>query len=56
MASSIRIDVANNAVMRILPVLMETLNEDWITNKTRFAFDAVSIQRHYYPKLNIAGV
>jgi NADH-quinone oxidoreductase chain G len=56
MASSIRIDVANNAVMRILPVLMETLNEDWITNKTRFAFDAVSIQRHYYPKLNIEGV
>ena len=55
MAASIRIDVANNLVMRILPILMETLNEDWITNKTRFAFDSISIQRHYYPKINING-
>lgn len=38
-ASSVRMDIANNKVMRILPVLDETVNEDWITNKTRFIYD-----------------
>jgi NADH-quinone oxidoreductase chain G len=53
LASSIRIDVANNTIVRVLPILMETINEDWITNKARFAFDALSVQRFYYPKMRV---
>lgn len=53
MASSIRLDVVNNQVVRVLPVLNETLNEEWLTNKARFSYDALSLQRLYYPKLKI---
>ncbi|RYE13132.1 MAG: hypothetical protein EOP34_09485 [Rickettsiales bacterium] len=55
MASSIRVDVANNIVIRIIPTLMETINEDWITNKARYAFDSLNIQRVLTPKIRIQG-
>lgn len=55
MGSSIRVDVANNTVIRIIPTLMESINEDWITNKTRYAFDSLNIQRILTPKIRIHG-
>jgi len=39
--------------MRIIPLLNESLNEEWITNKARFAFDCLSVQRLNYPKLRL---
>jgi NADH dehydrogenase/NADH:ubiquinone oxidoreductase subunit G len=39
LASSIRIDIASNKVMRIVPILDESVNEEWITNKARFGYD-----------------
>jgi NADH-quinone oxidoreductase chain G len=54
LASSIRIDVLNNKVMRVLPLLNESINEEWITNKIRYVYDAFNVQRLYYPKFNIA--
>lgn len=39
LASSIRVDVANNKVVRIIPRLEESINEEWITNKARFSYD-----------------
>lgn len=39
MASSIRLDIINNKVIRVLPVLDEMVNEEWITNKARFSYD-----------------
>ena len=51
MGASIRVDVANNTIIRILPILMESINEDWITNKTRYAFDSLNIQRIYLPSV-----
>ena len=55
MGSSIRIDVANNTIIRVIPTLMETINEDWITNKTRYAFDSLNVQRILTPKIRIRG-
>lgn len=55
LASSIRIDVVNNQVTRISPILMESINEDWLTNKARFSYDALSVQRLHYPKLLLKG-
>lgn len=52
MASNIRIAVANNSIIRILPSLDEYYNE-WITNKARFIYDSFNIQRLYYPKLKL---
>ncbi len=43
--SNIRIDTRGGAVMRILPRLNEDVNEEWISDKTRFAFDALKNKR-----------
>lgn len=51
-ASTIRVETLNNKILRTLPILTEDLNEDWITNKTRFTFDSYNTQRLYYPNLN----
>jgi len=36
----IRIDLQGVSVTRILPCLFEEINGEWITDKTRFGFDA----------------
>jgi NADH-quinone oxidoreductase subunit G len=43
--SSIRVDTRGNEVMRILPRLNEAVNEEWISDKTRFACDGLRRQR-----------
>ena len=43
--SNIRIDSRGGAVMRVLPVLNEEINEEWISDKTRFACDGLRRQR-----------
>ncbi|MCC6983280.1 MAG: NADH-quinone oxidoreductase subunit G [Bauldia sp.] len=43
--SNIRVDTRGPAVMRILPRLNEELNEEWITDKTRFHWDGLATQR-----------
>ena len=51
LASSIRLHIYSNKIIRILPLLDENLNEEWITNKTRFAYDALLLNRISYPKI-----
>jgi NADH-quinone oxidoreductase subunit G len=51
LASSIRLHIYSNKIIRILPLLDESLNEEWITNKTRFAYDALILNRIGYPKI-----
>ena len=43
--SNIRIDVRGNEVMRVLPRLNESINEEWIADKTRYAYDGLKTQR-----------
>ncbi|MBO89293.1 MAG: NADH-quinone oxidoreductase subunit G [Rickettsiales bacterium] len=43
--SSIRVDARSNEVLRVLPRLHEDVNEEWISDKTRFACDGLSRQR-----------
>jgi NADH-quinone oxidoreductase subunit G len=43
--SNIRIDSRGNAVLRVLPRLNEDVNEEWISDKTRFACDGLLSQR-----------
>ncbi len=42
---NIRIDAKGRDVMRILPRLNEEINEEWIDDKTRFAYDGLSKNR-----------
>jgi NADH-quinone oxidoreductase subunit G len=52
--SNIRIDARGNEVMRILPRINEEINEEWISDKARFCYDALKYQRldKYYIKKN----
>ena len=52
-ASTVRLYMYSNKVVRILPLLNENINEEWITNKTRFSYDSLLINRINYPKLNL---
>ena len=43
--SNIRVDVRGGEVMRILPRLHDDVNEEWISDKTRFALDGLKNNR-----------
>jgi NADH-quinone oxidoreductase subunit G len=43
--SNIRVDARGNEVMRVLPRLNEDVNEEWISDKSRFACDGLRRQR-----------
>ncbi len=43
--SNIRIDTRGREVMRILPRTNEAVNEEWITDKTRYVWDGLKTQR-----------
>ena len=45
LGSNIRIDVRGNEVLRVLPRLNEDVNEEWISDKARFACDGLKRQR-----------
>ncbi len=49
--SHIRIDTRGNEVMRILPQAFEKINEEWISDRTRFAYDGLKYQRLDTPML-----
>lgn len=53
--SSIRVDIINNNVVRLVPCINEELNEEWMTNKARFSYDALSIQRIQQPMCMLHG-
>jgi NADH-quinone oxidoreductase subunit G len=43
--SNIRVDSRRGAVLRILPVENDAVNEEWISDKTRFVWDGLARQR-----------
>jgi len=53
--SSIRVDSRGKAVMRILPRLNEAVNEEWISDKTRFVWDGLATQRLDRPYVRRRG-
>ena len=52
---SIRVDSRGPAVLRVLPRLNEDINEEWISDKTRYAVDGLSRQRLDKPYVREAG-
>jgi NADH dehydrogenase/NADH:ubiquinone oxidoreductase subunit G len=51
--SNIRIDAVGTEVRRILPRLNEEVNEEWISDKTRFSYDGLKRQRLTVPMVRI---
>lgn len=55
MGASIRIDARGSAVLRVLPRINEEINEEWISDKTRFAIDGLGRQRLDRPYIRKNG-
>ncbi|MBM3579670.1 MAG: NADH-quinone oxidoreductase subunit G [Alphaproteobacteria bacterium] len=53
--SNIRIDSRGIEVMRILPRVNEEINEEWISDKTRFCYDGLKYQRLDKPYVKREG-
>ncbi|GAB5507269.1 MAG: NADH-quinone oxidoreductase subunit NuoG [Rhizobiaceae bacterium] len=53
--SSIRVDTRGREVMRILPRINEQVNEEWISDKTRFIWDGLRTQRLDRPYIRRRG-
>ena len=53
LCSNIRLNVYGNKIKRILPRINEQLNEDWLSNKTRYIYDSFDLQRITSPLLNL---
>ncbi|WEK48779.1 MAG: NADH-quinone oxidoreductase subunit NuoG [Candidatus Kaistia colombiensis] len=53
--SNIRVDTRGREVMRVLPRLNEAVNEEWISDKTRFIWDGLRTQRLDRPYLRVDG-
>jgi len=53
--SNIRVDARGSEVMRVLPRLNEDVNEEWISDKTRFACDGLRRQRLDKPYIRKDG-
>lgn len=51
LGSNIDVHTRGSDVMRILPRINENVNEEWISDKTRFAFDGLKKQRLHVPFL-----
>ena len=49
--SNIRIDTRGSEIMRILPKSNDKINQQWISDKTRFAYDGLKCQRLYFPMI-----
>ncbi len=45
LGSNIRVDSKGDKVLRVLPRINEDLNQEWISDKTRFAYDGLNHQR-----------
>ena len=51
--SNIRIDIKGSRILRILPKINEQLNENWISDFTRFSYESVQSFRIKYPYLSL---
>ncbi|MBL41562.1 MAG: NADH-quinone oxidoreductase subunit G [Rhodospirillaceae bacterium] len=45
LGSNIRVDTRGREVKRVLPRINEEINEEWISDKTRFAYDGLGCKR-----------
>jgi len=54
--SNIAVHVRDNEVMRVVPNANEAVNECWISDRDRFSYEGLNIQRLTSPKIKTEGV
>ncbi|MEL6568049.1 MAG: NADH-quinone oxidoreductase subunit NuoG [Pseudomonadota bacterium] len=55
MGSAIRVDAKGDAVLRIMPQVNEEVNEEWLSDKSRFVWDGLQRQRLDKPYIRENG-
>ena len=55
LGSAIRVDARGPAVLRVLPRTNDAINEEWISDKTRYACDGLARQRLDRPMMQVGG-
>src|SRR4030095_14624003 len=55
MGAAIRVDSRGPAVLRVLPRVNEDINEEWISDKTRYVVDGLARQRLDQPYIREGG-
>src|ERR1700748_2768928 len=55
LGSAIRVDARGSEVMRVLPRTNDAINEEWISDKTRYVVDGLARQRLDQPYVRISG-
>ncbi|MAB11046.1 NADH-quinone oxidoreductase subunit NuoG [Hyphomonas sp.] len=55
MGASIRVDAKGDGVMRIMPEVNEEINEEWLSDKSRFVWDGLARQRLDTPYVRVDG-
>ena len=55
MGAAIRVDAKGDGVMRILPEVSEGINEEWLSDKSRFIWDGLARQRLDKPYIRVNG-
>ncbi|MCX7338100.1 MAG: NADH-quinone oxidoreductase subunit NuoG [Alphaproteobacteria bacterium] len=53
--SNIRIDARGQEILRIVPRSNDLINEDWISDRTRFSYDGLKVQRLDKPYMRVNG-
>ena len=56
LCSNIKIDIRGSEVLRVLPINNDFINEEWISDKTRFSYDALKRWRFTLPLLKKDGI
>jgi len=56
LGSNIRVDIRGSEVLRVLPLNNEYVNEEWISDKARFAYDGLKRDRFINPMIKSNGV
>ncbi len=51
LCSNVRIDVRGSEIMRILPINNDLINEEWISDKARYAYDGLNRERFINPMI-----
>ena len=56
LCSNIKIDIRGSEVLRVLPINNDFINEEWISDKTRFSYDALKRWRFTLSLLKKDGI
>jgi len=54
--ANIRLQLRGNTVLRVLPFINPVVNGEWISDRARFSYDALTKQRLSYPVLEPLGL